>query len=167
MNNLVFQRQIQYTVFVAVPSIRLCRVVTSPLRRAGMRQHPRLLRRYFMPGKSPPCRILTLTAGICKSFLFRKKKAPISDRNNGGNRGERKQTTQTARTPTWGISGQMSGPDSPAAHIEQNGIEWQPHKKGTNQAAKNHPPKSRMGHGMGQRRKTPETTDKRKRPETA
>ena len=25
MNNLVFQRQIQYTVFVAVPNIRLCR----------------------------------------------------------------------------------------------------------------------------------------------
>ena len=41
----------------------------------GWYQHPRLLRRCFMPGKSPPCRILTLVAENCKSFLFRKKKA--------------------------------------------------------------------------------------------
>ena len=137
MNNLVFRRQIQYTVFVAVPSIRLCRVVTSPLSRAGMRQHPRLLRRYFMPGKSPPCRILTLTAGICKSFLFRKKKAPISDRNNGGNRGERKQTTQTARTPTWGISGQMSGHHRPIAYSRRNDTGFSVPYKHPNPNAKN------------------------------
>ena len=34
----------------------------------------------FMPGKSPPCRILTLVAKNCKSFLFRKKKADLQPR---------------------------------------------------------------------------------------
>ena len=46
----------------------------SPLRRANVFQHISLLRRCFMPGKSPPCRILTLVAGNCKSFLFRAKR---------------------------------------------------------------------------------------------
>ena len=68
----------------------------------GCYQHSRLLRRYFMPGKSPPCRILTLTAKNCKSFLFREKKPPISDRNNDGNRGERNTTSSSRQNASVG-----------------------------------------------------------------
>ena len=138
----------------------------SPLRRAGILPYPRLLRRCFMPGKSPPCRILTLVAGNCKSFLFREGKDLWPQERHKKTRGG-KYPAQVAKTPAWGISGQMSGSSSAATHIEQSRIELPLHKKGTNQAAKNHPPKSRMGHGMGHERKTPETTDKQKRPETA
>ena len=138
----------------------------SPLRRANVFQHISLLRRYFMPGKSPPCRILTLTAGNCKSFLFRKKKADLQPKQRR-KAGKGNRHAKGPKPPMWGISGQMSGLECPAAHIEQSGIELPPHIKGTNQAAKNHPPKSRMGHGMGQRQKQPKITDKQKRPKTA
>ena len=138
-------------------------VPDSPLRRANVLEHISLLRRCFMPGKSPPCRILTLVAGNCKSFLFRAKRPRFPTETTA----EAREGTRHAKCPKpadWGISGQVSGLRSPALRIEQSGIELPPHKKGINQAAKNHPPKSRMGHGMGQRRKTPETTEKRKCP---
>ena len=142
-------------------------VADSPLRRAGMVPTSPPAAALFYAGEIPAVSYPNSDGGKLQVISFQRGKAPISDRNNGGNRGKGNKPTQTVRTPAWGISGQMSGPDSPAAHIEQNGIEWQPHKKGTNQAAKNHPPKSRMGHGMGHDRKAPETTDKQKRPETA
>ena len=111
----------------------------SPLRRANVFQHISLLRRCFMPGKSPPCRILTLVAGNCKSFLFRAKRPRFPTETTA----EAREGTRHAKCPKpadWGISGQVSGLRSPALRIEQSGIELPPHKKGINQAAKNHPP---------------------------
>ena len=138
----------------------------SPLRRANVFQHISLLRRCFMPGKSPPCRILTLVAGNCKSFLFRAKRPRFPTETTA----EAREGTRHAKCPKpadWGISGQMLGSKSPAAHIEQSGTKWPLHKKGDKPSGQKPPAQSRMGHGMGQRRKVPETTEKRTRPETA
>ena len=165
---LVSVRQIRYTNLVAVlfTVVQGCHDHLCAGR--GCCYHPRLLRRCFMPGKSPPCRILTLVAGICKFFLFREGKDPDFRPKQRRKPGREKHNQPK---PTEGQRGafldKCRGQKAQPSHIEQSPIELPLHKKGTNQAAKNHPLKSRMGHGMGQRQKYPENTDKQKRPETA
>ena len=105
-------------------------VADSPLRRANVFPHTSLLRRYFYAGEIPAVSYPNSRGEELQVISFQRKKAPISDRNNGGNRGERNKPAQAAKTPTWGLSGQMSGPKSPASHIEQSAIELPLHKKG-------------------------------------
>ena len=135
----------------------------SPLRRANVLEHISLLRRCFMPGKSPPCRILTLVAGNCKSFLFRAKRPRFSTETTAETRARENKPAQAAKTPAWGLSGQMSGPKSPAAHIEQSTIELPLHKKGDKPSGQKPPAQipygSRYGSAAknaGDRRKTKE-----------
>ena len=80
MNNLVFRRQIQYTVFVAVLILQLCRGAGSPLRRAGMRQHPRLLRRYFYAGEIPAVSYPNSRGEELQVISFQRGKSPVAAR---------------------------------------------------------------------------------------
>lgn len=76
MNNLVFRRQIQYTVFVAVPSIRLCRVVTSPLRRAEVLVAPPPAAALFYAGEIPAVSYPNSHGGNLQVISFQKEKGP-------------------------------------------------------------------------------------------
>ena len=80
MNNLVFRRQIQYTVFVAVLILQLCRGAGLPLRRAGMRQHPRLLRRYFYAGEIPAVSYPNSRGEELQVISFQRGKSPVAAR---------------------------------------------------------------------------------------
>ena len=142
-------------------------VAESPLCRANVLEHISLLRRYFYAGEIPAVSYPNSRGGKLQVISFQSKKRPRFPAKTEAKAREGTRHAKGPKPPVWGLSGQVSRLRSPALRIEQSGIELPPHKKGTNQAAKNHPPKSRMGHGMGQRRKAPKTTEKLKRPETA
>ena len=106
MNNLVFRRQIQYTVFVAVLILQLCRGAGSPLRRAEVLVAPPPAAALFYAGEIPAVSYPNSRGEELQVISFQRKKAPIFDRKRleKGN-----SAAQMARTPVWGISGQMSG----------------------------------------------------------
>ena len=133
------------------------------MRRANVFQHISLLRRCFMPGKSPPCRILTLVAGNCKSFLFRAKRPRFPTETTA----EAREGTRHAKCPKpadWGISGQMLGSKSPAAHIEQSGTKWPLHKKGDKPSGQKPPAQIPYGSRYGSAAKSTGNHRKTKTP---
>ena len=105
----------------------------------------------------------TSRGGELQVISFQRKKPRFPTETTA----ETDKPAQAAKTPTWGISGQMSGLECPAAHIEQSAIELPLHKKGDKPSGQKPPAQSRMGHGMGHERKTQINADKQKRPETA
>ena len=140
-------------------------VADSPLRRVGMRQHPRLLRRCFMPGKSPPCRILTLVAKNCKSFLFREKKdlrPPEIDRKRR-ERGKTSPSRQNANVGHFWTNVEYKKEETDNSCRSKRGQEKRGFAACRKMRATHYGPqavfqggrkassKSRMGHGMGQR----------------
>ena len=127
---LVSVRQIRYTVFVAVPSIRLCRGGRITFAQGGDAPTSSPAATLFYAGEIPAVSYPNSRGEELQIISFQRIKAPISDRNNGGNRGERNKPAQADKTPTWGISRQMSESSSPATHIEQRRIELPLHKKG-------------------------------------
>ena len=105
-------------------------VAESPLCRANVLEHISLLRRYFYAGEIPAVSYPNSHGGKLQVISFQKGKRPTSARNRPQKAGKGKRPAQAAKTPAWGISGQVSVLECPASHIEQSRIELPLHKKG-------------------------------------
>ena len=142
-------------------------VADSPLRRAEVLVAPPPAAALFYAGEIPAVSYPNSHGGKLQVISFQKGKRPTSARNRPQKAGKGKRPAQAAKTPAWGISGQVSVLECPASHIEQSRIELPLHKKGDKPSGQKPPAQSRMGHGMGHERKTQINADKQKRPETA